>query len=350
MSWGVTIKALNRIWCSNFFTPKICWNMSNSCSLVKMLSLLSGCMRVGRLCSSSPKRGWNFPLTKGSTVSGGFRTHPIPSEYNQTLPSTTLKPFPYSGHQSPATISPSSRCYYGTLPGSHAGSKLHSQPSSERGLTWGTHRGTTAQHSEMLRLPLFASLPSWTLGSGWLSCRDSVLWFSAVASSYHSVVCCWRDTRCTSRRIRRAECAVCVLLLRSYGVQRAQPDPSVVHSPTKAMGKLDVEAVDFEVNWHSAMNDLVMRGRDCDWKKEQSSMTFHSIVDYNFLKWEVDLSGLSFSEKRKGFREIFCFPRKSSEFSSLVFLIFRSVFSARKWLVLEMQKALEEPVLNAIMN
>lgn len=28
--------------------------MSKSCSLVRMLSLLSGCMRVGRLCSSSP--------------------------------------------------------------------------------------------------------------------------------------------------------------------------------------------------------------------------------------------------------------------------------------------------------
>lgn len=50
----LTINALNRIWCSNFLTPRICWNMSKSCSLLRIISLFRGCMRVGRLCSSSP--------------------------------------------------------------------------------------------------------------------------------------------------------------------------------------------------------------------------------------------------------------------------------------------------------
>lgn len=51
----LTIKALNSSWCSNFFTPKICWNMSYSCSLDNISSELSGCcIRDGRLESSSP--------------------------------------------------------------------------------------------------------------------------------------------------------------------------------------------------------------------------------------------------------------------------------------------------------
>lgn len=67
-----TIIALNKSWCSNFFTPRICWNMSKSCSFVKILSLLSGCMRVGRLCSSSPvpfNMQSNFAIHDVSTVS-----------------------------------------------------------------------------------------------------------------------------------------------------------------------------------------------------------------------------------------------------------------------------------------
>lgn len=52
---AITINALNKIWCSNFFTPNICWNISNSCSLAKIISLFSCCcMRAGLLLSSSP--------------------------------------------------------------------------------------------------------------------------------------------------------------------------------------------------------------------------------------------------------------------------------------------------------
>lgn len=51
----LTINALNNIWCSNFFMPRICWNISYNCSFDRMISLFSGCcIREGFLVSSSP--------------------------------------------------------------------------------------------------------------------------------------------------------------------------------------------------------------------------------------------------------------------------------------------------------
>lgn len=209
------------------------------------------------------------------------------------------KQFPYSGHQSPATISLSSRCYCGKLPGSHAASKLHLQPSSERGLTWGTHRGKTAQHSEMPRLPLFASLPSWMLGSGWLSCRDSASWFSADALSYHLVVCCWKDMKHNATQTRKVECAVFAPPPRSCDVPQARRDLLVVHWRAKVKGKLDVGAVDFAVSRHFAMNDLVMRGRDCDWKKEHRIFLIIQSVTFGWFAAVGEGSGLSFREVKR---------------------------------------------------
>lgn len=177
-------------------------------------------------------------------------------------------------------ISLSSRCYCGKLPGSHAANKLHLQPSFVHGLIWGTHRGMTAQHSEMPRPPLFAFLPSWKLGSGWLSCRDSALWFSVVALSYHWAVCCWKDTKRIGIRTHRAEYVVYAPLLRSCGVQLARQDLLAVHLPVRVRAKLGVEAVDFEVSRHFAMNDPVMRGKDCDWKEKHDIFYISSNLFY----------------------------------------------------------------------
>lgn len=51
-----TSSALKSNWCSNFFTPRICWNMSYSCSLLRIHSAfkLCCCAREGLFESSSP--------------------------------------------------------------------------------------------------------------------------------------------------------------------------------------------------------------------------------------------------------------------------------------------------------
>ncbi|KNC26761.1 hypothetical protein FF38_00657 [Lucilia cuprina] len=50
-----SIKALNKIWCSNFFTLSICWNISYNCSLESISSLFNDCCkRAGFFESSSP--------------------------------------------------------------------------------------------------------------------------------------------------------------------------------------------------------------------------------------------------------------------------------------------------------
>lgn len=238
--------------------------MSKSCSLVRMLSLLSGCMRVGRLCSSSPNgvSGLGDSIIKRSQFES---THQFPSGYNRTLPSTTSAPSLYLARRFPAETSLSSRCCCETPRGSRAENKRHSQPSSERGRTLETRRGTTERHSGKPRQPLFAFLPSWTPGSGSLWYRDFAWWLSAAAWSYRSAVCCWTGRKCSAKRTRIVGCASSALLLQPCAVPQALPGLSAVHSPAlTATVTWGVVAAYFEVSQRSVMNVLGMRGRDCD--------------------------------------------------------------------------------------
>lgn len=68
ITWSLTCKALNRSWCSNFLTPRICWNRSYNCSFDRANSLCKlwfnwaccCCWDLGppgRLDSSSPTPG-----------------------------------------------------------------------------------------------------------------------------------------------------------------------------------------------------------------------------------------------------------------------------------------------------
>jgi hypothetical protein len=86
-----TCKALNKSWCSNFLIPRICWNISYSCSLDRMSSLFRDCCCIldGLFESSSPTRKgssqqlikytvpisttWSLLYTSALSVGGGFQ-------------------------------------------------------------------------------------------------------------------------------------------------------------------------------------------------------------------------------------------------------------------------------------